>query len=65
VKKDASHFGARADDRARYVKDVRESAEAFGFPWAFWCLFDSMGLIDERTRTLDPAMFDALGLKRG
>ena len=64
VKQDASHFGARADDRARYVRDVRESAEAFGFPWAFWCLFDSMGLMDERDRTLDPTMLDALGLTR-
>jgi hypothetical protein len=54
---------ARAPDRARYIRDVRESAEAFGFPWAFWCLFDSMGLMDERTRALDPAMIAALGLR--
>ena len=64
LRKDARYFGARAQDRAAYVRDVRESAEAFGFPWAFWCLFDGMGLMDERARTLDPAMVDALGLKR-
>jgi hypothetical protein len=54
IKKDASHFGARAHDRARYVRDVRESAE----------VFDSMGLMDETDRTLDPAIIDALGLRR-
>jgi hypothetical protein len=54
---------AAAPDRARYIRDVRESAEAFGFPWAFWCLFDSMGLMDERTRALDPEMIAALGLR--
>ena len=63
LRKDDRYFGARARDRARYVGDVRESAEAFGFPWAFWCLFDGMGLMDETTRALDPAMVAALGLK--
>jgi len=63
LRKDARYFGARAPDRARYVRDVRESAETFGFPWAFWCLFDGMGLMDEATRALDPAMVAALGLK--
>ncbi|MDE3177533.1 MAG: cellulase family glycosylhydrolase [Pseudomonadota bacterium] len=62
LRKDARYAGARAPDRARYVKDVRESAESFGFPWAFWCLFDGMGLMDERERTLDPAILGALGL---
>jgi hypothetical protein len=63
LRKDARYFGARAPDRARYIRDVRESAEAFGCPWAFWCLFDGMGLIDDDDRQLDPAMLTALGLK--
>jgi hypothetical protein len=63
LRRDALHFGARAGDRARYVRDVRESAEALGFPWAFWCLFDGMGLMDDETRAFDPAILDALGLK--
>ncbi len=63
LRRDARYFGARAADRARYVRDVRESAEAFGFPWAFWCLFDGMGLMDEASRALDPAMVAALGLR--
>ncbi|TGV74446.1 glycosyl hydrolase family 5, partial [Mesorhizobium sp. M2D.F.Ca.ET.145.01.1.1] len=43
--------------------DVRQSAEASGFPWAFWDLFDGMGMMDDTTRALDPAMVDALGLR--
>lgn len=51
-------------DRARYVRDVRMSAEALGFPWAFWNLFDSLGLlVDDVSRQLDPAMIEALGLR--
>ncbi|WP_306224912.1 glycoside hydrolase family 5 protein [Bosea beijingensis] len=51
-------------DRARYVRDVRASAEAQGFPWAFWNLFDSLGLlVDDVSRQLDPAMIEALGLR--
>lgn len=51
-------------DRARYVRDVRVSAEAQGFPWAFWNLFDSLGLlVDDVSRQLDPAMIEALGLR--
>jgi hypothetical protein len=63
LKNDTARSGARAPDRSRYIRDVRESAEAFGFPWAFWCLFDGMGLMDERTRALDPDMVAALGLR--
>ena len=62
LRKDAYNFGARAPDRARYVRDVRESAEKFGFAWAFWCLFESMGLMADTDHALDPAMVEALGL---
>lgn len=54
---------ASPEDRARYVRDVRQSAEALGFSWAFWNLFDSMGLMDDVTRRLDPGMIAALGLR--
>jgi hypothetical protein len=56
------YAGAAAPDRARYIADVRRSAEAFGFPWAFWSLFGAMGVMDDQARTLDPAIVDALGL---
>ena len=45
-----------------HVADVRRSAESHGFPWAFWNLFDGMGMMDDASRALDPAMVSALGL---
>ncbi|GJE41176.1 glycoside hydrolase family 5 protein [Methylobacterium soli] len=62
LRSDHRYVAAGDADRARYVRDVRESAEAFGFPWAFWNLFDGMGLIDDDTRIADPALLSALGL---
>ncbi|MDR3461727.1 MAG: cellulase family glycosylhydrolase [Beijerinckiaceae bacterium] len=56
-------IGARDADRARYIRDVRESAEAHGFGWAFWNLFDSMGLMDDTSRALDADVIAALGLE--
>ncbi|WP_082659942.1 glycoside hydrolase family 5 protein [Aureimonas sp. AU40] len=63
LRTDAHYTAAAAPDRARYVRDVRESAEAHDFPWAFWNLFDGMGVMDDTTRALDPAITAALGLK--
>jgi hypothetical protein len=62
LRTDQRYSGAAAPDRARYIEDVRRSAEAFGFPWAFWNLFDGMGIMDDRTREFDPAIVAALGL---
>jgi hypothetical protein len=62
LKTDRRYAGAAAPDRARYIADVRRSAEAYGFPWALWNLFDGMGVMDDRTRDLDPAIIDALVL---
>ena len=60
-------FGAtkfsRPADRARYLRDVREVAEANGFPWAFWNLFDVMGLtVNDSRRELDTTLLAALGM---
>ncbi len=63
LRTDARYTAAPAPDRARYIRDVRQVAEASGFPWAFWNLFDGMGLMDETTRALDPAIAEALGLR--
>ncbi|TPL83311.1 glycoside hydrolase family 5 protein [Mesorhizobium sp. B2-3-14] len=63
LRTDARYVAAPNPDRARYIADVRQSAEASGFPWAFWDLFDGMGMMDDKTRSLDPAMVDALGLR--
>lgn len=56
------YVAAAAADQARYIRDVRESAESFGFPWAFWNLFDGMGMMDDATHAFDPAIMNALGL---
>ncbi|RTM10825.1 MAG: glycosyl hydrolase family 5, partial [Hyphomicrobiales bacterium] len=40
LRTDARYTAAPNPDRARYIADVRQSAEAAGFPWAFWDLFD-------------------------
>jgi len=62
LRSDSRYTAAGAADRVRYIRDVREAAEARGFSWAFWNLFDSMGLMDDRTKTLDPDIIRALGL---
>lgn len=64
LRTDERYIAATAADRARYIRDVRETAEAFGIPWAFWNFFDGMGLtIDDRSREFDPAIAAALGLR--
>lgn len=60
-------FGAtklsEAADRARYLRDIRVVAEAYGFGWAVWNLFDVMGLtLDDDGRKLDEALLLALGM---
>ena len=56
------YVAAAPTDQACYIRDVRESAESFGFPWAMWDLFSGMGLMDDTTHAFDPAIIDALGL---
>ena len=62
LKTDARYTASDAPDRARYLKDMREAAEAAGFPWALHNLFDGLGIMDEASRRLDPAIIAALGL---
>ncbi|GJE19048.1 hypothetical protein AIGOOFII_3787 [Methylobacterium marchantiae] len=63
LRSDARYVASHAEDRVRYVQDVREAAEAEGFPWAFWNLFDGMGMMDDATRRFDRAIVTALGLR--
>lgn len=64
LRSDDRYVAAPAADRARYIRDVREVCEAAGMPWAFWNLFDGMGLtIDDWSRSFDPAVLAALGLR--
>lgn len=62
LKSGGRYVAADPDDRARYVGDVRRAAEESGFGWAFWNLFDGLGMMDETTRQLDHAITSALGL---
>jgi hypothetical protein len=62
LRTDARYLAAGRADRSRYVRDVREVAEASGFAWAFWNLFDGMGLMDDASHRLDPDMIASLGL---
>lgn len=62
LRSDQRYVASGSADRARYVEDVRRSAESFGFPWAFWNAFDGMGMMDDTTRRLDPPIVRALGL---
>jgi hypothetical protein len=64
LRSDARYVAAKPADRARYIRDVREVAEASGFAWAFWNYFDGMGLtIDDHAREFDPSVMGALGLR--
>jgi hypothetical protein len=63
LRSDARYVAARPADRARYIRDVREAAEALGLPWAFWNFFDSMGFTrDDVSRRFDADIAAALGL---
>jgi len=64
LRTDERYAAAASPDRARYIRDVREACEAAGMPWAFWNLFDGMGLMaDDVSREFDPSIVTALGLK--
>lgn len=63
LRSDERYVAARTADRARYIRDVRETAEELGLPWAMWNFFDGMGLVmDDRSRRFDRAIASALGL---
>jgi hypothetical protein len=64
LRSDERYVASAGPDRARYIRDVRETCEAVGMPWAFWNFFDGMGLtIDDTARQFDPAITAALGLR--
>ena len=56
--------GAAPEDRYRWMRDVRTSAEKSGFSWSVWALTNSMGLtLGDTGGPLDPQAIIALGLK--
>jgi hypothetical protein len=63
LRTDERYVASAAAHRASYIRDVRKTAEACGIPWAFWNLFDGMGItINDHSRQLDPQIVAALGL---
>lgn len=55
--------GARAEDRARWIADVRKAAEAEGFSWAYFNYDGPFALIrDDQDRRPDPLLLQSLGL---
>jgi aryl-phospho-beta-D-glucosidase BglC (GH1 family) len=64
LRSDARYVAAGAADRARYIRDLRETIEGYGFGWAYWNFFDGFGLVtDDATRAFDPAVVAALGMR--
>jgi endoglucanase len=65
-KQDGPLGQARNAERAQWLRDVREEAEARGFIWAAWVYRDTGGfsLLDENGTELDPLVIEALGLDR-
>ena len=61
LRTDGHYVAAGAEDRVRYIGDVRRGAEGFGFPWAMWNLTDGFGLLGPDGQ-VDPAVAGALGL---
>jgi hypothetical protein len=56
--------GAPPADRARWLSDIRTTAERFGFRWAVWSLTNTMGLVTgDVDGPLDPMMMTALALR--
>jgi hypothetical protein len=54
------------EDRVRWLTDVREAAEQFGFSWAYFSYDGPFALVkDDRSRALDDSVLVALGLLKG
>ncbi|RKE74253.1 cellulase (glycosyl hydrolase family 5) [Pseudorhodoplanes sinuspersici] len=63
LKKRPGLAGALCEDRDRWLKDVRVTAEEFGFTWAYFNYDGPFALlVDEKKRNFDPSILAALGL---
>lgn len=63
LKKRPGLAGALCEDRDRWLKDVRVTAEEFGFTWAYFNYDGPFALLaDEKKRNMDPSILAALGL---
>jgi hypothetical protein len=63
LKKRSGLPGALCEDRDRWLRDVRLSAEEFGFVWAYFNFDGPFALVtDDKERRFDPSILAALGL---
>lgn len=61
-----AYVGAADEDRARWLRDVRELAEARGFGWAVWAHKGYGGMaivVNDASPEIDPVSLEALGLR--
>lgn len=57
--------GARCEDRMRWLRDMRVSAEKFGFSWAYFNYDGAFAItLSDSNRTLDPDVLAVLGMTK-
>ncbi|MCB1487061.1 MAG: cellulase family glycosylhydrolase [Bauldia sp.] len=62
------YHGADPVSRGNWLRDIREEAEAHGFPWAVWQAWGYGGMAivaNDDTTDIDPVTLEALGLPPG
>ena len=65
LKRERKWQGADMDSAARWIRTVRQEAEAHGMPWAMWSYGEGMALtVGERDLRWYGEIVDALGLHR-
>lgn len=63
LKKRPNLPGALCEDRDRWLRDARTTAEEFGFVWAYFNYDGPFALVtDDKQRNLDPSILAALGM---
>lgn len=63
VRKSGAAAGARCEDRMRWLRDIRTTAEQFGFVWAYFNYDGAFAIVkSDSDRTLDADVLASLGL---
>lgn len=65
IRKTAGAAGARCEDRMQWLRDIRSTAEEFGFAWAYFNYDGAFGILRSDTdRRLDADVLASLGLTK-
>jgi hypothetical protein len=63
IRKGEGAAGARCEDRMRWLRDIRSTAENFGFSWAYFNYDGAFAIVrSDADRTLDSDVLASLGL---